>query len=187
MLSSPQLEADSGKSLTLWLITSAHQTASIGRLQAVALASRRFQQRLPSDARCGFLLGDGTGCGKGAIFRSSRGINLGSQKGQAWPHFKKTVNLPFDVRCMQSLARLFGLIVLNLFRMIWSACHFVDCWLLLHDKDPRRAPNMLNSPRLSIFRAFNPLKIPATPLFAELFARGDPLPPPSHDGWPRPA
>ncbi|CAE7639145.1 SBNO1 [Symbiodinium pilosum] len=35
------------------------------QLEAVALASRRFQQRLPSDARCGFLLGDGTGCGKG--------------------------------------------------------------------------------------------------------------------------
>ena len=34
-------------------------------LQAVGLAARRFQQGLPSGARCGFLLGDGTGCGKG--------------------------------------------------------------------------------------------------------------------------
>ncbi|OLQ14077.1 Protein strawberry notch-like 1 [Symbiodinium microadriaticum] len=35
------------------------------QLEAVGLAARRFQQRLPSGARCGFLLGDGTGCGKG--------------------------------------------------------------------------------------------------------------------------
>ncbi|CAE7253047.1 let-765 [Symbiodinium sp. CCMP2456] len=35
------------------------------QLEAVGLAARRFQQSLPSGARCGFLLGDGTGCGKG--------------------------------------------------------------------------------------------------------------------------
>eukprot|EP00439_Symbiodinium_sp_Y106_P005951 s5968_g1.t1 len=35
------------------------------QLEAVGLAARRFQQGLPSGARCGFLLGDGTGCGKG--------------------------------------------------------------------------------------------------------------------------
>lgn len=35
------------------------------QLESVALASRRFQQSLPGGVRCGFLLGDGTGCGKG--------------------------------------------------------------------------------------------------------------------------
>merc|ERR1719162_2443492 len=35
------------------------------QLESVALASRRFRQTLPGGARCGFLLGDGTGCGKG--------------------------------------------------------------------------------------------------------------------------
>ncbi|CAJ1340021.1 unnamed protein product [Effrenium voratum] len=35
------------------------------QLEAVALAARRFCQRLTTGAKCGFLLGDGTGCGKG--------------------------------------------------------------------------------------------------------------------------
>ena len=33
--------------------------------QAIALAARRFRCSLSTGARCGFLLGDGTGCGKG--------------------------------------------------------------------------------------------------------------------------
>eukprot|EP00435_Cladocopium_sp_Y103_P072179 s165_g39.t1 len=35
------------------------------QLEAVALAARRFGCSLSTGARCGFLLGDGTGCGKG--------------------------------------------------------------------------------------------------------------------------
>jgi hypothetical protein len=35
------------------------------QLESIFLASRRFRQTLPGGARCGFLLGDGTGCGKG--------------------------------------------------------------------------------------------------------------------------
>lgn len=35
------------------------------QLEAVALAARRFRRRLPGGPRAGFLLGDGTGCGKG--------------------------------------------------------------------------------------------------------------------------
>jgi len=35
------------------------------QLESVALASRCFRRTLPNGARCGFLLGDGTGCGKG--------------------------------------------------------------------------------------------------------------------------
>merc|ERR1719424_551972 len=35
------------------------------QLESIALASRRFSRTLPGGARCGFLLGDGTGCGKG--------------------------------------------------------------------------------------------------------------------------
>lgn len=56
--------------------------------QAIALAARRFGCSLSTGARCGFLLGDGTGCGKGTwqfadfwefsgIFRFA-GIGLGS-------------------------------------------------------------------------------------------------------------
>ena len=36
--------------------------------QAIALAARRFGCSLSTGARCGFLLGDGTGCGKGTFF-----------------------------------------------------------------------------------------------------------------------
>mmetsp|Transcript_56358 Transcript_56358/g.132128 ORF Transcript_56358/g.132128 Transcript_56358/m.132128 type:complete len:1472 (-) Transcript_56358:106-4521(-) len=35
------------------------------QLESVALATRRFRRRMASGERCGFLLGDGTGCGKG--------------------------------------------------------------------------------------------------------------------------
>ncbi|CAK9089715.1 unnamed protein product [Durusdinium trenchii] len=35
------------------------------QLEAIALAARRFRCSLSTGARCGFLLGDGTGCGKG--------------------------------------------------------------------------------------------------------------------------
>lgn len=35
------------------------------QLEAIALAARRFGCSLSTGARCGFLLGDGTGCGKG--------------------------------------------------------------------------------------------------------------------------
>merc|ERR1719377_342045 len=35
------------------------------QLESICLASRRFRRTLPGGARCGFLLGDGTGCGKG--------------------------------------------------------------------------------------------------------------------------
>jgi len=35
------------------------------QLESIALATRRFRRRLPHGERCGFLLGDGTGCGKG--------------------------------------------------------------------------------------------------------------------------
>ena len=37
----------------------------LGTHQAIALAARRFGCSLSTGARCGFLLGDGTGCGKG--------------------------------------------------------------------------------------------------------------------------
>eukprot|EP00933_Yihiella_yeosuensis_P084110 TRINITY_DN984_c0_g1_i1.p1 TRINITY_DN984_c0_g1~~TRINITY_DN984_c0_g1_i1.p1 ORF type:complete len:1481 (-),score=286.06 TRINITY_DN984_c0_g1_i1:510-4952(-) len=35
------------------------------QLESVSLAARRFRQTLPDGSHCGFLLGDGTGCGKG--------------------------------------------------------------------------------------------------------------------------
>jgi len=35
------------------------------QIESVALAARRFRRRLPDGSKCGFLLGDGTGCGKG--------------------------------------------------------------------------------------------------------------------------
>jgi len=35
------------------------------QLESISLASRRFRRNLPSGEKCGFLLGDGTGCGKG--------------------------------------------------------------------------------------------------------------------------
>eukprot|EP00930_Biecheleria_cincta_P044883 TRINITY_DN30922_c0_g1_i1.p1 TRINITY_DN30922_c0_g1~~TRINITY_DN30922_c0_g1_i1.p1 ORF type:complete len:1561 (-),score=286.50 TRINITY_DN30922_c0_g1_i1:353-5035(-) len=51
-----------------WLVDTG--SLSSPQLEAVSLAARRFRKTLPGGARCGFLLGDGTGCGKGRCIAS---------------------------------------------------------------------------------------------------------------------